>query len=140
MRVVLDTNVFVSACLGQGASAQIVRLCLEGHIDPVMGAALYAEYEDVLGREDLFVRCRLNEEERQELLDIFLARCQWVRVYFGWRPNLADEADNHLMELAVAAQASHIVTGNVRHLKAGELQFPTVRILDPATFISEWKR
>jgi putative PIN family toxin of toxin-antitoxin system len=139
MRVVLDTNVFVSACLGEGAPAQVVRHCIEGLASPVMGAALYAEYEDVLSRQALFGRSRLDADERQELLDIFLARCSWIRVYFGWRPNLADEADNHLVELAVAAQASHCVTGNARHLKTGELQFPSIRILDPATFLSEWK-
>jgi len=140
MRVVVDTNVFVSACLGEGAPAQVVRLCIEGLASPVIGAALNAEYEDVLNRQALFRRGHLNADERQELLDIFLARCNWVRVYFGWRPNLADEADNHLVELAVAAQASHIVTGNARHLKAGELQVPSIRILDPATFLSEWRR
>jgi putative PIN family toxin of toxin-antitoxin system len=140
MRVVVDTNVFVSACLGEGARAQVVRLCIEGLVNPVMGAALYVEYEDVLGRRALFQRSRLEAQERDELLDIFLARCSWVRVYFGWRPNLADESDNHLIELAVAGQASHIVTGNVRHLKTGELQFPFIRVVDPATFISEWRR
>jgi putative PIN family toxin of toxin-antitoxin system len=139
MRVVIDTNVFVSACLGEGAPAQLVRLCLQGAVNPVIGAALHTEYEDVLARSALFRRSRLDAAERQELLDIFLSRCTWVRVYFGWRPNLADEADNHLIELAVAAQASHIVTGNARHLKAGELQFPSIRILDPGTFVSEWK-
>ncbi|MFM7532690.1 MAG: PIN domain-containing protein [Rubrivivax sp.] len=49
-----------------------------------------------------------------------------------------DESDNHLLELAVAAQAGAIVTGNGRHLRASELQFPGIRILDPSTFVSEW--
>jgi predicted nucleic acid-binding protein len=35
-------------------------------------------------------------------------------VYHAWRPNLPDEADNHLLELAVAAQADAIVTRNLR--------------------------
>ncbi len=105
-----------------------------------MGAALLAEYEEVLGRGDIFVRSRLSPSERQELLDVFLGRCTWVRVYFGWRPNLDDEADNHLVELAVAAHAQAIVTGNARHLRSGELRFPGLRILDPATFMSEWNR
>lgn len=105
-----------------------------------MGAALFAEYEEVFGREALFRRSRLDTGERGELVDIFLARCTWVRVYFGWRPNLVDEADNHLVKLAVAAQAGAIVTGNARHLRAGELQFPEIRILDPSTFVSEWNR
>jgi len=105
-----------------------------------VGTALLSEYEEVFGREALFRRSRLDAGERQELLDIFLARCAWVRVYFGWRPNLVDEADNHLFELAVAAQAGAIVTGNTRHLRAGELLFPGIAILDPSTFVSEWNR
>ena len=44
----------------------------------------------------------------------------------AWRPNLVDEADNHLTELAVAAQAGAIVTNNARHLRAGALQFPGI--------------
>ncbi|MFM8769556.1 MAG: putative toxin-antitoxin system toxin component, PIN family [Rubrivivax sp.] len=140
MRVVIDTNVLVSACLGDGAPAGVVRACLRGSVEPVVGSALFSEYEEVLGREALFRRSRLDLGERQELLDIFLSRCTWVRVYFGWRPNLVDEADNHLVELAVAAQAGAIVTGNTRHLRAGELQFPGIKILDPATFMSELNR
>jgi hypothetical protein len=44
------------------------------------------------------------------------------------------------VELAVAAQASHVVTGNCRQLKPGELQFPSIRILGPGAFNSEWSR
>lgn len=57
--------------------------------------------------------CRLNLAEREELLDIFLASCGWTRIYFAWRPNLPDEADNHLVELAVAGGARFIVTRNL---------------------------
>jgi hypothetical protein len=64
-----------------------------------MGAALFAEYEDVLARPSLFRRSRLSASERSELLDIFAGRCEWTCIYFGWIPNLRDEADNHrLME------------------------------------------
>jgi len=38
-----------------------------------MGAALFAEYEEVFGREALFRRSRLGAGERRELVDIFLA-------------------------------------------------------------------
>lgn len=139
MRVVIDTNVFISACLGDGSPAEVVRMCIAGKVNPTIGAALYAEYEDVLGRADLFKRSRLDSAERLELLDIFLARCTWTRVYFGWRPNLPDEGDNHLVELAVAAQARFIITGNARHLSTAELRFPGIRVVDPATFLSEWR-
>jgi hypothetical protein len=28
-------------------------------------------------------------------LDAFLSVCHWQKVYYAWRPNLPDEADNH---------------------------------------------
>jgi hypothetical protein len=55
-----------------------------------------------------------------------------VEVYYAWRPNLPDEAGNHLIELGVAAQAEAIVTGNLRDLARGELKFPALKILTPS--------
>lgn len=140
MIVVLDTNVFVGACLGTGAANQVLAACLRGEHTPLMGTALLMEYEDVLGRADLFANCRLSVAERNELFDIFLARCRWTRIYFGWRPNLPDEADNHLVELAVAGGANHIVTRNVRDLRAQQLKFPGLSVTTPGQFLKEVTR
>ena len=135
--VVIDTNVFVSACRGTGASNAVIAACLKGEHAALMGTALLNEYEDVLGRPELFKKCRLNTRERDELLDIFLATCRWTRIYFGWRPNLPDEDDNHLVELAVAGGAGRIVTNNVRHLRSRELKFPDLLVVTPAEFLNE---
>lgn len=89
------------------------------------------------GRAALFRRSRLDERERSELLDIFLARCQWTRIYFGSRPNLRDEGDNHLIELAVAGGAAAIVTRNTRDLLANQLKFPDLRIVTPEALLRE---
>lgn len=136
-RVVIDTDVFVGACLGTGAASQVIAACLTGKCQPIMGVALMAEYEDVLNREALFAKCRLTRAERDELLDIFLASCHWTRVYFGWRPNLPDEADNHLVELAIAGSAQFLVTRNLRHVANMELKFPDLRVVNPATLLKE---
>ena len=48
VRAVIDTNVFIGACLGTGAARQAVAACVSGAVRPLMGAALLAEYEDVL--------------------------------------------------------------------------------------------
>lgn len=138
--VVIDTNVFVGACLGAGASNELVALCLRGEIMPLMGTALLAEYEDVLGREALFERSRLDAAERDELLDIFLARCRWTRIYYGWRPNLPDEGDNHLVELAVAGGARVIVTRNLRDLKRMDLRFPALKLMTPEDLLREVRK
>jgi len=136
-RIVLDTNIFVGACLGQGAAHQVVAMCLRGESVALMGTALLSEYEDVLGRSDLFQGCRLDIDERDELLDIFLGSCEWTRIYYAWRPNLPDEADNHLVELAVAGGAQFIVTRNLRDVARMELRFPHLRVLSPEDFLKE---
>lgn len=137
MVIVVDTNVFVGACLGTGASSAVIAECLNGVHTPLMAAALLGEYEDVLGRETLFGQCRLSFVEREALLDIFLAACRWTRIYYAWRPNLRDEGDNHLVELAVAGAADCIVTRNLRDLKTMELRFPHIHIMTPEEFLQE---
>lgn len=137
MVIVLDTNIFVGACMGIGASNAVVAGCLRGEYQPLMGAVLFAEYEDMLGRAALWKKCRLNADEREELLDIFLATCVWTRIYFGWRPNLRDEGDNHLVELAVAGGANCIVTRNARDLVSMELKFPSLTIRTPEALLKE---
>ena len=102
-----------------------------------MGCALFAEYEAVLSRSELFEKCRLSASERSELLDIFLATCEWTHVYFAWRPNLRDEANNHLVELAVAGMARFIVSRNLRDLSHAELKFPGLRCVEPTDFLKE---
>ena len=139
MRIVLDTNVFVSALLvGSGASTAprtVLRQCLEGKVMPVMGAALFAEYEDLLGRSELFERSPLTADERGALFDAFVSVCAWTPIYYLWRPNLPDANDDHLIELALAGGAEWIVTANVRDLRRGELRFDRLAIGTAGDFI-----
>ena len=139
MVVVVDTNVFISALLGSGAGASrgVLRACLQKRLSPLMGAALYAEYEALLGRADLFKDCRLDASQRETLLNAFLSVCRWTTIYYGWRPNLPDEADNHLIELAVAGGSKAIITHNLRDFERAELTFPGLRIVRPEQILKE---
>ena len=111
MRIVVDTNVFVAAVSSpDGASREILRRCLLGRYEPLMAQALIAEYESLLARSGPFVGSPTTEDERRALWGALASRCQWVRIYYLWRPNLSDEADNHLVELAIAGGAEKIVT------------------------------
>ncbi len=136
--MVVDTNVFVASLLGpSGASRAVLQSCLDGRLLPLMGAALFAEYESLLGRDGLFRDCRLDRDRREAVLNAFLSVCRWTVIYFSWRPNLPDEADNHLVELAVAGGATAVVTKNVRHFRFAELHFPGLRILSPEQLCKE---
>ncbi len=133
--IVVDTNVFISALIGRrGPSRQVLRACLREECIPLMGTKLFLEFESVMGREALFKKCPLSETERQTLFDAFLHVCRWVTVYYTWRPNLPDEGDNHILELAVAGGAEIIVTQNTRDFQSGALLFPAIQILHPKDF------
>ena len=80
-----------------------------------------------------------TSDERQSVLAALALRGRWVTVYYGWRPNLPDEGDNHLIELALAGGAQAIITHNLRDLCGGELRLGTLRVLTPAQCLEEWE-
>ena len=137
MVIVVDTNVLVSALLGSGPANRLIDACLQRRFEPIVGTALFSEYEAVMGRDVLFARSLLERAERDTVLDAFLSACRWVRIYYAWRPNLRDEGDNHLVELAVAGGAQAIVTRNVRDLRSGELRFDEIAVLTPQQLLGE---
>lgn len=136
--VVIDTNVFVAGLRsGGGTSRAVLRMALTGALSPLFGNALWMEYQDLLGRPvwgDV-----TTVEERLGVLAALARQGRWVTVYYGWRPNLPDERDNHLIELALAGGAQAIVTHNLRDLRGGDLQLGTLRVLTPAQCLEEWK-
>ena len=132
----VDTNVLVSAILSpDGAAREVLRRCLTGHARPLLSNALFLEYEDVLAREELFAASSISSKDRVALLEAVLSVCEWVSISFLWHPNLPDESDDHLIELAVAGNAESIITGNTKHIVAGELVFELIRIVTPANWL-----
>jgi putative PIN family toxin of toxin-antitoxin system len=136
--LIVDTNVLVSALISEaGASRKVIRGCLQRRYQVCISLALFVEYRDVLGRHDLFANCPLDGAERDELFRAFMAVCRMTDIYYLWRPNLPDEADNHVLELAVAARAAVIVTHNRAEFVRSEQRFPELRILAPAELLKE---
>ena len=91
----------------------------------------------MLGRERLFQKSPLSQVERRQLFEAFIGVCEWVPVYYLWRPNLRDEGDNHIVELVVAGSAAMIVTNNVADFRGAELRFPEIRVLKPQDALKE---
>lgn len=134
----VDTNVLVSAILSPGGAARaVLRRCLNGEAQPLMGNALFLEYEDVLSREAVFAAAPIGPEDRAALVDAVLAVSLWINIAFLWRPNLPDESDNHLIELAVAGNAAWIITNNTKDIAAGDLVFDGFRVASPGEWLKE---
>ena len=130
--VVVDTSVVISALIGvRGPSREVLRRCLISEYNPLISNALFQEIEDVSQRSRIRKKCPLSDMEIRELLNAFYSVCHWVPIYYLWRPNITDEADNFLIELGLAGNATHIITNNISDLKSSELNFPELTILKP---------
>lgn len=135
--LVIDTNVFVAGLRsGGGAAREVLRRSLQGRYQPLFGNALWLEYQDLLGRP--VWGGLTTTEERLQVLAALAKQGRWVTVCHGWRPNLPDETDNHLIELALAGGAEAIVTNNVRDLGRGELRLGRLPILTPVQCLEEF--
>lgn len=132
MRVVVDTNVLVAGLIEkQGPNREILRRCLKGDLQPFIGNALYLEYQDLLNRAHIQALCNQTSVSLMEFLDGFASICTAVDAGYLWRPNLKDEADNHLIELAIASHASYIITNNLSDFANAELRRIGFEIVTP---------
>ena len=132
IKVVIDTNVLVAGLIrGKGPNREILKQCFKGTLQPYIGNALYTEYRDLLNRENIQTLCKQTSVTLAEFLDDFSSICEPVDVWFLWRPNLKDEADNHLIELAVAANVTYIVTNNISDFAQAELLQEGFQVITP---------
>jgi uncharacterized protein len=111
LRLVLDTNIIVSAALKpDGLQRTILLLALTKPARLYVTEAILAEYAAVLARPELKIRKGL----RQQLLQLIRSRAH--RVSPARRLQVTpDPDDNLLLECADAARADYLVTGNQRH-------------------------
>jgi len=135
--LVIDTNVLVAALRsGGGASRQVIRRSILGHYTALFSNALWLEYEDLIARPMWSETPSLAE--REAVIDAMAASGRWVKIYYGWRPNLRDPGDDHLVELAVAGGARAIVTHNVRDIAGAELRWPDCPTLTPSACLERF--
>lgn len=137
MKIVIDTSVWISALITKDSKArEILRMVFRSKLFPQMSEALFREYEDVMKRKKIQELTPLSLKEQDELFEAYLSTCKWNEIYYMWRPNLQDENDNFIVELAVASGAEVIITYNVKDFKSAELIFKH-KIITPEDFIKE---
>ena len=140
-RVVLDTSVLYSALRSSvGASHHIVRNLDQPPVTVIISAPVLLEYESVLTRSESLDDFGLTRPEVLRFLGPVVRRMDPVHVYFRWRPNLIDEADNLFVECAVAGQCDYLVTLNTRHFTSGELGPFGFQVITPGDFLQHLRR
>ncbi len=129
MRVVLDTNILVSGLLSEtGPPGALVALLSENVFVACFDERILAEYREVLRRPHLVIA----PAKVEQLLTDF----EKEGVFIVGRPlpvRLPDPDDEPFLEVAVAAEAEYLVTGNLRHFPARLRQ--GVAVVSPRAFL-----
>lgn len=129
LRVVLDTNIIVSAALKpEGLERTVLLLAITKPARFYATADILSEYSLVLARRELKIR----KGVRAQLLQLIKNRSRSISP--ARRLDVAsDPEDNKFLECADAARADYLVTGNQRHFP----QFwKTTKIVSSREFIA----
>jgi hypothetical protein len=131
MRLILDTNVLVSALIQRNYPYFIVdRVLADDTLQLCLSEQLLAEYVEVLNREK-FSRFPDFHFRAQTLLADLETRA--LKFSPTIRLNIiSDPADNRLLELAETCQADYLVTGNTNDFTIAEHK--ETRIVSPKEF------
>jgi putative PIN family toxin of toxin-antitoxin system len=131
IRVVIDTNVLVSALLTSGGLPEVViNLAISGEVQWFASESVLAEYKEVLKRPRLAIDSGKAADAMARILATVSVISAAVRVAAA-----SDPDDNQFLECVEAAQAHYLVTGNIRHCPE---VWKETRIVTPREFIDAW--
>jgi uncharacterized protein len=111
LRLVLDTNIIVSAALKpDGLQRTVLLLAMTRPARLFVSAPIFSEYRMVLSRPELKIRKGLRQQFLRLIEDSghMVSPTRQIRV-------TRDPDDNIFLECADAARADFLVTGNLRH-------------------------
>ena len=130
-RVVLDTNVLISAFLFPGrVSDKAFKLCLSGFAELVTSPAILEELRGVLRR-----KFRFTAADADAVVAIVRGAAEVVEPAIVIDAVKADPADNAILECAVWGHADILVTGDRAHLLPLD-PFRGIRIVTPRAFVT----
>lgn len=133
-RVVVDTNVFISAILFGGIPGEIITLWKNGRITPLLSKEILDEYIKVL----TYPKFNLTEEEinyilHGEILPFFQA----VVPKLGRKIINDDPSDDKFIHCAETGKAHTIISGDHHLLNLKTYQ--KIRVQSPSKFLADFR-
>ena len=134
IQIVIDTNVLVAALRSKrGASYRLLGLLGDRRFEINISVPLVLEYEKAA--REMIRRGGLSARNIDDILDYMCAVARHRKVFYLWRPFLRDPNDDMVLELAVAARCTFIITYNKRDFR-GIQQFG-IEALTPKEFLEK---
>jgi len=129
MRVVLDTNIFISAVLG-GRLGIIIDEWKAGKFKLIITDAIAREYLEVINRP----KFKIPQDEIIAASDYLLQIAEFVTPEEEILVIIADPTDNKFLEAAIAGKVDYIVSGDNHLLEI--VSFREIPIITAREFIS----
>lgn len=128
LKVVLDTNVYISAILFGGKPEVIRKLSKEGKIEILISEAIISEIAEVLRRKFDWASWQISQvvDEIRKAATLTIPRQSIILI--------DDDADNRILECAFEGSARYVVSGDRRHLLPLK-EYRGIRILTPDEFL-----
>lgn len=130
MRIVVDTNIWVSGLLWKGEAWRLLRLAEEGMVEICIAYPMVLELEEVLNYHRFAPRLLMLQQTPAQLASFALSISVAVEVTRAWPPIVTADPDDDLFILcAVAAGADYVVTADHHLLSLGSYsEIPIVTI------------
>jgi len=126
MRVVLDTNIFISSVLG-GKLKAIVDEWKAGKFKLIVSEAIAREYLDVINRP----KFKIPDIEIVTVTEYLLQNAEFVTPEEQIVVVVADPTDNKFLEAAVVGKVNYIVSGDAHLLGLGSFrEIPIIKAMD----------
>ena len=132
MRIVLDTNVFVSGIFFSGPPYTILKAWRDGTVELIISPSIFQEYRrvsDELSKQS-------SQIDFSEILSLLLTRSEMVESPDLPEPVCTDPDDDKFLACAVAASAPCVVSGDRHLLRVGT--YRGVRVLTPRAFVDRY--
>ena len=130
-RVVLDTNVIISAVLFGGMPHKVLELAIRGEMELFLSIPILDEVRDVLMRP----KFGLSAEQATRIIDELYAISEVINPAISIKVVNDDPDDNMVLECALEAHAEYIVTGDLHLLELGN--YEGIKINTPSAFIEK---
>jgi len=128
LKVVFDTNVYISAILTSGTPRKILNLEREGKFNLFISEPVLLEVERVLR-----LKVKLDSFKISIILDSIRDISIFVSPSFTLSVVERDKSDDRILECALEAKADYIISGDSHLLSLKEYQ--GIKILSPAEFL-----
>jgi uncharacterized protein len=129
MRIVLDTNIFISAVLG-GRLGIIIDEWKAGKFKLIVTDAIAREYLEVINRP----KFKIPQDEIIAASDYLLQIAEFVTPEEEILVIVADPTDNKFLEAAIAGKVDYIVSGDNHLLEIGS--FREIPIITAREFVN----